>query len=373
MQWLVFILVCFPLIAQENKTEEIKKAEIKYSITGYVFSDVFAVTRSGETPKKIPEAPAVVEAGLGVKIMPAQKVNVRIDSCFSCHGLELDNAYGEYKHSDPLNFRAGRFNVPFGAFNQRHDQPTIESSSKPLPYIMGMMDRQNVFNLGIVPAPWSDNGVDIFGSLFVGTFKVGYSLYATKGLEGASPDVNFIATRDFNDANSRLAPGGRLSVGRDWFTLGFSFNTGEYDAKAELGYDISGVDLTLNWSGLTLRTEWLQRKTEFIDAAGKESEFEKTGFYAELDADIGAALSAGLVIFYRFDYIEVNDITLSANGPTTAAALAITDDNSSIKRSTFGAKIAIADSFAIKASVELWNFDDFRDDRVYHLGAVFVY
>lgn len=369
MRVAILMVVCVSLFAQENKADDMKKAELKYSISGYIFSDIFAVTESGETPKKIPEAPAVVEAGLGAKIMPAQKVNVRVDSCFSCHGLELDNAYGEYKHSDALNFRVGRFNVPFGAFNQRHDQPTIESSSKPLPYIMGMMDRQSVYNLGIVPAPWSDNGVDIFGTAFVGMFKFGYDLYATKGLEGASPDVNFIATRDFNDSNSRLAPGGRVSVGTDWFTLGFSIDVGEYDAKAQLGYEISGIDLCLSWKGLTLRTEYAQRKTDFVDAAGKAGEFEKNGFYGELDGELFAAA----VLFYRFDFLEVRDIALSANGPTTTPALAITDDKSSIKRSTFGARIAVSESFSIKASVELWNFDEFKDDTVYHLGAVFTY
>jgi hypothetical protein len=88
--------------------------------------------------------------------------------CYGCHGFEMAMAYFDYRIFDELSFRAGRFSPSFGAFNLRHDPANPPLSSTPRPYDMGLMLRSNDWNLGVLPSPFPDNGVEIAGSHWFG-------------------------------------------------------------------------------------------------------------------------------------------------------------------------------------------------------------
>jgi len=77
-------------------------------------------------------------------------------------------AYFDYRVADELAFRVGRFSPSFGAFNIRHDPANHATSDKPLPYDMGRMLRMNEWNLGVLPSPFPDNGVEIDGTHWFG-------------------------------------------------------------------------------------------------------------------------------------------------------------------------------------------------------------
>ena len=73
-------------------------------------------------------AKVVAEVGHGVSFT--------VKACGGCHGIELDQAYGELRVRDEVNLRVGRINVPFGEFNVRHDPANFSTPSKPLMYAM---------------------------------------------------------------------------------------------------------------------------------------------------------------------------------------------------------------------------------------------
>jgi hypothetical protein len=66
-------------------------------------------------------------------------VSFSIKACGGCHGIEIDQGYGELRLKPFFNVRAGRLNVAFGEFSMRHDPANFSTPSKPLPYAMGDM------------------------------------------------------------------------------------------------------------------------------------------------------------------------------------------------------------------------------------------
>jgi hypothetical protein len=108
-------------------------------------------------------------------------VSFTVKACAGCHGLEVDQGFGELHVKRFVNVRAGRLNVPVGEFTVRHDPTNFATPSKPLPFAMGDMlqyDRSG-FNLGILPAPYVDNGAEVFGSFSLGkTVTLDYSVAA---------------------------------------------------------------------------------------------------------------------------------------------------------------------------------------------------
>ena len=94
----------------------------------------------------------------------SERVSANLKVCYGCHGFEADMMYFDFRVADELNFRAGRFRPSFGAFNLRHDPANHRSSDKPLPYDMGRMLRMRQWNLGVLPSPFPDNGLEIDGN-----------------------------------------------------------------------------------------------------------------------------------------------------------------------------------------------------------------
>src|SRR5678815_458836 len=91
-------------------------------------------------------------------------VSASIKLCVACHGIEAGMAFFDLRVADELNFRVGRFTPQFGSFPIRHDPANHRTSDKPLPYDMGRMLRFSEWNMGILPSPWVDNGVEVSGA-----------------------------------------------------------------------------------------------------------------------------------------------------------------------------------------------------------------
>jgi hypothetical protein len=315
---------------------------------------------------------AEVALKLAVDISDHLSANVKM--CHGCHGFELPMAYFDYRVRDELNFRIGRFSPSFGAFNVRHDPANHATSSKPLPYDMGRMLRMNEWNLGVIPSPFPDNGIEIGGTHWFGDkAQLDYAVYAVSGFKAdeGQPDIEWShSTSQFgqlNDNNGRPAGGARwaltLKLGEaNDITGGASAMYGTYDPANRLAYFIGGVDLAARLGRTQIRFEYLMRRQSFLNdgsmmtppmmtgwkepiAVGEIQVFDKHGAYLEIER----AMSDALTLVARADGLyRVGNEPTSIALPTRAA----------IFRYTGGATLAVIPGWRVKASAELWAFSD---------------
>ena len=306
-------------------------------------------------------AKAVVDIGHGASFT--------IKACGGCHGIELDQAFGEVLYVDALNVRAGRINVPFGEFNTRHDPANFVTPSKPLPYAMGDMlfYTPQGFNLGIVPTPFIDNGVEVFGTFNLGPkAQLDYSLYAGKGLAGTN-DYDFASSRAYLDNNRTPSAGARVVLaGADW-AVGGSVNAGAYDPKDSLLSVMAGVELYLRLGRVTFRGEGLLRRTDLDPGAGYAYEaldtfIQKVGWYGQLDFE----LNRKFVLAVRSDGLHRFGLPLPGSDLSPSAGM---------QRQTVAGLFRITENFALKADYELWTFSGvaYQTRHVARLALVFGY
>src|ERR1041385_6381069 len=134
---------------------------------------------------------------LAVDVSNHLSANAKI--CFGCHGFEADMAYVDYRVADDFNLRVGLFSPSFGSFNLRHDVPNHKLSEKPLPYDMGRMLRMRTWNMGVLPSPFPDNGIEISGTHWFGdSTQLDYAVYAVEGFKSEDPhprDLEFVLSR----------------------------------------------------------------------------------------------------------------------------------------------------------------------------------
>jgi hypothetical protein len=304
------------------------------------------------------------------------RVNVRdtglsasVRTCWGCHGLALEEAAVEYRPNDWLSLKGGRLNLPVGAFNQRHDYNLRRTVSKPLTRAMGNMVRGLNFNQGVLPAPYSDNGVQAGLDINLGPLRMLTDLFVVGGLKGNGPDVSLMASREFRDNNGEPAAGGRLALETAQGGLGAIYNVGNYDGDRRRNYQIFGVDARVRAGPLTLEGEFLTRRTEYTNAGGREDHWLKFGWYALADWRV----AEGLHVAAMADSLHVTGLPLGPAGPTLLPALAITDDNNRIVRVVAGAGFSPLAGLVARLNVEFWEFTDFDDVWVIQAGLGWVF
>jgi hypothetical protein len=305
------------------------------------------------------------EVALKVAADVSDHLSANVKVCYGCHGFELPMAYFDYRVADELNFRAGRFSPSFGAFNIRHDPANHATSDKPLPYDMGRMLRLRDWNLGVLPSPFPDNGVEINGTHWFGErTQLDYAVYAISGFRAPenSNDITWALsqTRGGNmvDNNGRPAGGARAAAtfrfgeGND-LTVGGSVMGGTWDPANRYTYLIGGGDLAARIGRTQLRLEYLLRRQTFapdpavpyklvVPASGEES-FEKHGAYLEIER----SMTDTVVLLLRADGLY------RAGNLPVASPLA---PRAGVGRATAGGTLAVAPGLRLKASAELWAF-----------------
>jgi hypothetical protein len=316
---------------------------------------------------------------LAVDFTPNISANVKI--CYGCHGFETDMAFVDLRVADQLNFRIGRINPAFGEFPLRHDPANHRANSKPLPYDMGRMLHRTEHNEGIFPAPYVDNGLEVNGTQWFGdSAQLDYAAYVVSGFKGNNDgqDLDFVQSRSgslyYVDNNSEPAVGGRAAFTLNFDpkvsgTLGVSGTYGHYDPNASLAYAIGGADLYLRFSELSIRAEYLIRRTDFFVGSDpavqfryafndlKRNYFIKDGFYAEVEYPFTEWFEG----LFRFDGLRRN-----GNVPNTSPLRA----ESAVLRYTLGLNFIVERGMRIKISGELWDFSDFKDELAVHTGVV---
>src|ERR1700753_4362679 len=223
------------------------------------------------------------ELSLKVAVDFTDNVSANVKLCYGCHGVELGMAFVDLRVVDELNIRVGRFTPAFGDFPLRHDPANHRTADKPLPYDMGRMLRLREFNLGVLPAPYVDQGLEINGTHWFGdAVQLDYALHAIGGLRANENDldVDFIQSRSvyYIDNNSEPAIGGRVAltfnVSDDvLFTLGGSGMMGHLDPERKHAYWIAGSDFYLRLWKLDLHAEYLVRRTTYAVGSDPNSVF----------------------------------------------------------------------------------------------------
>jgi hypothetical protein len=320
-----------------------------------------------------------LSAKLAVDVTDHLSANIKV--CFGCHGFETDMMYFDYRVKDSLNFRIGRFSPSFGAFNLRHDPANHRLSDKPLAYDMGRMLRMRQWNLGVLPSPFPDTGVEINGTKWVSaSVQLDYAAYAVSGFKGPTNGLDFqfrdSRTPFYVDNNARPAGGARLAMTAKLgetvdLTVGSSGMFGTWDPENKLTYAILGGDVTLRLEKTTFRAEYLVRRQQFstddpsqlkftLPATGGDY-FLKHGAYAEVER----SLTQDLDLIGRFDLLHrtgnvAKDSELS--------------ETSSMLRYTLGMAYLLERGLRLKLSTELYQYsdrgvDDRKVDVSTHLGV----
>jgi len=295
----------------------------------------------------------------------SEHVSANVKICYGCHGFETDMAYVDLRVVDELSFRVGRFSPSFGAFNLRHDPANHKLADKPLPYDVGRMLRLRDWNMGVLPSPFPDNGVEIDGSHWFGdVVELDWAAYAVSGFKGAesSLDLDFVQSRDgslyYVDDNNTPAGGGRVAATirlspTTELTLGGSGMYGTFDPENRLTYGIFGADAWLRAGRTNVRAEWLVRRQEFSETDATQLKytfvpgqnfFVKHGAYVEAETPIAPGVDA----LARVDgLVRIGDV--AAASPLTNQAYVL--------RYTIGASIVLAQGVRLKLTPELWQFD----------------
>jgi hypothetical protein len=325
-----------------------------------------------------------VEAALKLTVDLSDNFSANLKVCFGCHGFETDMMYFDFRVADELNFRLGRFSPSFGNFNIRHDPANQRLSDKPLPYDMGRMLRLRDWNMGVLPSPFPDNGLEVSGVHWFGEkVQLDYAVYAVSGFKGdaAATDLDFVQSRSgslyYVDNNGRPTFGGRAAVTvklgpTSDATLGGSGMYGTFDPDNKLHYLIVGGDLTFRFNRTNVRFEYLARRQEFD--VGDPSRFRyvvpaangnfsvKHGAFVEIEHPLGPDL----------DIIGRMDGLYRVGNVLTGSAL---QAKSAVIRYTLGMAYAVLRGFRLKLSSEFWTFSDRGTDGTHnamsvHAGAV---
>ncbi len=328
------------------------------------------------------------EFSLKIAADVSDHVTVNAKACFGCHAFELGMGYADVRLHDAFNLRVGRFTPTFGEFNLRHDPGNHRLSDKPLPYDMGRMLRFFEFGRSVLPAPYVDNGVEVYGHHAFGRgTRIDWAVHAVTGLRSLEPtpaDVDLAASRSTAslvvDNNSQPSVGGRVGLSlrladRVDLSVGASALWGEYDRDARLQYLVLGADLYLRLYRTNLRAEYLIRRTE-MDAR------DPSRFQFQLPA--GGAPDG--VLFHVRDgwYVEVEhpltrslDVLLRWDGMrrmgNVPVGLAL-DRDAGVLRTTLGAQLTALRGLRFKSSVQHYRWWGLRsgveNEFALHLGAV---
>ncbi len=359
-------------------------AAIERSFAGSAQLDYHLVPgEDGRDPPRVFEG-FTSEVALKVAVDVSERLSANVKVCHGCHGFELPMAYFDYRLADELNIRVGRFSPSFGSFNLRHDPANHSTSSKPLPYDMGRMLRMDLWNQGVLPSPFPDNGIEVGGShWFNERTQLDYAVYAVSGFKAAqgSTDLEWSRSLSSNfyvvDNNDRPAVGSRLAltlrIGEaNDITAGASGMYGTYDPQNQHAYTILGADLAARLGRTQIRMEYLVRRQSYsadpamafqlpVPDDGREV-FSKHGYYLEIERGLGQVVA----VLARVDGLYRDGNVLVASELTPESA---------IFRYTVGATVAVHLGWRVKASAELWAFSDAfpnhqRLEPSFHLAIV---
>ena len=338
------------------------RAHTNVNAAGSAYVDYWYVPRSIGTTALQSVTP---EGSLKIAVDVHDELSFSAKTCFGCHGIEMEHLQVEYTPRSWFNVQAGRIALPFGEFSNRVDPFSHKTASAPLIFDMGRMALygRNDMNLGVVPAPFVDTGVLVFGQAWIGErLQVWYGAYGVAGLRGSN-DFDFVSQRTayYSDNNRTPAGGGRIAL--TWsqansggvlgdVSVGGSFTAGRYDVGGALGYAAWGVDANTRVGPVVIRGEYATRRTDLDPTAPGyayqpvDSWFRKSGWYAELEHPLGSHLAA----VYRADALRREGAPLPGSDLSPDAKMT---------RYSAGLMVTPTNAFFVKLGYEYWQLRGF--------------
>ena len=220
-------------------------------------------------------------------------------------GISVAGSAYDCPISTSADLKMGRFVVPFGAFSSVSHPGSYRTVSNPLMYNMGRRINTGGPFQPVLPAPYSDEGVNLHFALREYCDR-SYTLdfFAVNGLQGNASGVNFNLSRSYTDNNRSPAIGGRVTLGNQRFRLGASGMTGRMQnaGSAPLDYQLVGADASIHAKKLRAFFEYAIR----VDDLGPPQRNETNGYIIELEYKLREKLG----LLARYDTLEhrlVND------------------------------------------------------------------
>lgn len=226
---------------------------VQVGVHGYASLELKPV--NGNTSFDLHHATAMIRANL------RSTVSVELAMEWEHLGLEQDDfylphAFVDVKASDLLVLRAGFFEAPVGAFNEYLYPDFLRITGLP-----------PLFSISIVPALWSEVGVQLRGRYeFARRAAFTYAAFVSNGLEqrdsaptdGVLQEGGDIAEMRFNardQFSSNKAVGGRLGVEIAELDAGVSGYSGRYTIERARELSLLDADLSYRGKWLTARAE----------------------------------------------------------------------------------------------------------------------
>jgi hypothetical protein len=232
------------------------------------------------------------------------------------------------------------------------------------------MLRKNVWNNGVLPAPFPDAGVELGGTHWFGeNAQLDYAAYVVSGFRQSGPnptDLNFQESHlsYYVDNNARPAAGTRLALtlklgSMSDATVGASAMYGTYDHNNDLTYFIGGADLSVRVERTTVRFEYLMRRQEFDVSNPALFKYDVAPHHGDFFVKQGAFLEVEHPLVRRLDVIWRADGMFRSGNVLATSELT---DQSSVLRGTLGLALAVERNLRLKFSAEVWQFSD-KDER----------
>lgn len=252
-------------------------------------------------------------------------------SSTSSGNIYLAKAFLEYKHSDALLVRAGKFLSPFGIYNERHDAtPTYLYSF--LPQSIYGNQEQSFGGKGRLFAKHS-TGIQLLGNLYWENMNLKYQVYLSNG-RGPNESEK--------DNNSNKGIGWRIvfsPIGQE-LSIGSSFYSDRNGNASNTMQTTVGFDAEYNFADAHIEAEYFIPQLEKVDEQGNPNgKFRTVNGYYVLGAYTFLERITPFVRFEQFD----SDIDIKSNSETIT---------------TIGINYSITSSVFLKAETQLFSFQD---------------
>lgn len=180
-------------------------------------------------------------------------------------------AWADYKHSDALGIRFGRFITPQGIVNIEHFPAVLLDPEQP--------QFLRPFGSDTLFANFT-TGVDLHGTRFVGDSRLMYNVYGGNFSENANQAVY----------GARLA----YAISDSGVTVGLNYNGGERRALQGGNFDTVGVDLAID------RGRFLLTSEVFASNESAPAHDDRLGWYVQPAWRLNPQWTA----FYRYDFLD---------------------------------------------------------------------
>lgn len=214
--------------------------DVKFGIHGYVSNEYYKL-KSYETFDQH-YFNVFVSGQIGKKLF------AEIQFEYEHSGKEVGSRYAQldWKLHDLLVIRTGQFIVPISVFNE-YLYPEYINKAISRPYT----------NFKVIPAVWTETGLQFRGQKKIGDFIPNYALYIVNGLQGPEgASTRNLRYNDRDKKHSNKAVGGKVGL----MYKGLEFSGGAYNGKytedGKLGLTLGAADLIYKTKSLTMHATY---------------------------------------------------------------------------------------------------------------------